>query len=105
VRQREQDVFFQAVFRVAAVRFFRIVEVNHEKLRLYPVLVEIVQQRIISDYRKVDKLVIIQVCGKSFGNMLFYVTVYHIYYNGVALYRFLYSLGVIFISFKNALEK
>ena len=54
-----------------------VVKIDNVKLRLYLVIVQVVKQMIVSDFRKVGKLIIIAVKRKTFLDLLFYVTVYH----------------------------
>ena len=62
---------------VAAVALPRIVEVYHVELGLDLVAVQVVKLMIVSDFRKVRKLIIIQVERKTFLDLLFYVIIYY----------------------------
>jgi len=65
------------VYRVASVALAGVVKIDNVKLRLYLVAVQVAKQVIVSDFRKVRKLIIIAVKRKTFLDLLFYVTVYH----------------------------
>ena len=65
------------VYRVASVALAGVVKFDNVKLRLYLVAVQVVKQMIVSDFRKVRKLIIIQVERKTFLDLLFYVIIYY----------------------------
>ena len=52
-----------------------VVKVDNVKFRLDLVAVQVVKQMIVSDFRKVRKLIIIQVERKNFLDLLFYVII------------------------------
>ena len=65
------------VYRVTSVALAWVVKVDNVKFRLDLVAVQVVKQMIVSDFRKVRKLIIIQVERKTFLDLLFYVIIYY----------------------------
>ena len=66
-----------SVYRVTSVALAWVVKIDNVKLRLDLVAVQVVKQMIVSDFRKVRKLIIITIEGKTFLYLLFYVIIYH----------------------------
>ena len=65
------------VYRVASVALAWVVKIDNVKFRFNLVAVQVVKQMIVSDFRKVRKLIIIQVERKTFLDLLFYVIIYY----------------------------
>jgi hypothetical protein len=55
---------------ITAVRLARIVEIDHKKLRFYPVLVKVVKQRVVGDLRQIRELVVVEVKREGFLDVL-----------------------------------
>ena len=68
---------------IAPMRLFRIIEVDDIKLRLYLIGIQVMKQVIIGNLGKVGKLVIIDIHGKAFPNLLLDIVVH----NGVGFTR------------------
>ena len=61
---------------ITPVRAVRIIKIYHVKFGLYLVFVKVLQQFIVGDNGEVIEFIIINIDGKSFGNLLFDVIVY-----------------------------
>ena len=65
------------------MRLSRIIKVNYIELRLYLIGIQMLKQMIVSNLGKVGKLVIIDIHGKAFFNLLLDIVVH----DGVGLTR------------------
>ena len=58
------------------MRFARVVEVNHKELWLYLVSIKVVKQMVIGYFRKVGKLIVVNIHRKALLNLLLDVVVH-----------------------------
>ena len=65
------------IYGVAPMALAWVVKIDNVEFRLYLVAVQMVKQVVVSDFRKVGKLIIITIHRKTFLDLLFYVTVYN----------------------------
>ena len=61
---------------IAAMRLSRIIEVDDIKLRFHLISIQMLKQMIVSNLGKVGKLVIIDIHGKAFPNLLLDIVVH-----------------------------